>query len=250
MTPFLTAHWRNLIMLNYACPVAVLEPLAPAGTTLDLWNDEALISVVGFLFDDTRIRGIPVPFHRTFEEVNLRFYVRRIVNDETRRGVVFVRELVPRRAIATVARLAYNEPYLAVRMGHHASLDHTAGGDVSYTWHHAGVEFTLRAAVSGAPTQAAPGSEAEFITEHYWGYTRQRDGSTLEYHVEHPRWNVWHASSARFDGDAEQLYGAAFARLLTSPAQSAFVADGSPVRVHAGRPLGLRSHSPALPRRP
>ena len=122
--PFLTARWESLLLLNYECPASLLEPLVPKGTTLDPWPGTPLISLVGFMFRDTRVRGIALPGHRTFEEVNLRFYVRRETPDgEVRRAVVFIRELVPRRIIATVARVLYNEPYLAVPMSHRLDLD-------------------------------------------------------------------------------------------------------------------------------
>src|SRR6185437_11165669 len=103
---FLSAVWRQLAMLNYRVDPALLAPYLPAGTTLDLWRGDAFISVVGLLFDDTRVLHVPIPFHITFPEVNLRCYVRREVGGETRRGVVFIRELVPRAAIAFVARAA------------------------------------------------------------------------------------------------------------------------------------------------
>src|SRR6187402_115091 len=110
--PFLTARWENLVLLNYSCPTELLEPLVPNGTELDLWNGEALVSLVGFMFRETRVLGVPIPFHVNFEEVNLRFYVRRTTpSGELRRAVVFVRELVPRHAIAALARWIYNEPY-------------------------------------------------------------------------------------------------------------------------------------------
>ena len=156
-----------------------------------------------------------------------------------RRAVVFVRELVPRRAIAAVARWRYNEPYLAVPMSSTVALDPRTGGRATYRWRHAGRAFALSASVSGPAAPLAPGSEAEFITEHYWGYTRQRDGSTLEYEVVHPPWAVWTADDAHFSGEADRLYGAAFAGILAGPPQSAFVALGSPVAVHAGRRLDL-----------
>src|SRR6476469_9717658 len=107
---FLTASWEHLVLLNYRCPSELLGPFVPAGTELDRWQGETLVSLVGFLSSDTRLLGVPVPFHRTFEEVNLRFYVRRAI-PEHRRAVVFIRELVPRRAVAAVARALYNEPY-------------------------------------------------------------------------------------------------------------------------------------------
>jgi len=238
MRPFLTARWESLVLLNYACPRALLEPLVPAGTRLDPWDGETLISLVGFLFRDTRVRGLAVPFHTTFEEVNLRFYVlRETLGGERRRGVVFIREIVPRAAIAFVARAIYGEPYTAVPMSHAVALDPNTGGSAEYRWSHAGGEFPLAATALGAARASLVGSEAEFITEHYWGYTRRRDGHTAEYRVEHPRWALWSAPSASFSGPAASLYGPAFAEILSSPPRSAFVAVGSDVAVYPGRRL-------------
>ncbi len=226
------------MLANYPCRREWLEPLVPAGTELDSWHGETLVSLVGFLFTDTRLLGVPVPFHRTFEEVNLRFYVRRPGADGAmRRAVVFIRELVPRPAIAWTARWTYNEPYLAVPMSHQIALTAETGGEVEYAWRHRGVAFRLHAAVEGPARPLAPGSEAEFITEHYWGYTRQRDGSTVEYRVTHPPWNVATAAEASLDVDVAALYGPAFADALAGPPASAFLADGSPITVY--RPTRL-----------
>ena len=233
--PFLTARWESLVFLNYACPTGLLAPLVPSGTELDAWQGDTLVSLVGFLFADTRLRGVPVPGHRTFEEVNLRFYVRRTTPaGEHRRAVVFIRELVPRPAIAAVARWTYNEPYLAVPMSHDIALDPHTGGRVGYHWRHKGAEYRLAASVTGPARPLAPGSEAEFVTEHYWGYTRQRDGGTLEYEVQHPSWAVWSDAEASFAGPAHALYGDDFGQILSSPPRSAFVAVGSAVAVMAG----------------
>jgi uncharacterized protein YqjF (DUF2071 family) len=238
--PFLTARWEDLVLLNYSCPAEILEPLVPSGTVLDRWHGDALVSLVGFMFKDTRVLGLAIPFHRTFEEVNLRFYVRRTAaGGEIRRAVVFVRELVPRQAIATIARRLYNEPYVAVAMSHESALARQNGGSTSYSWSYRGEPFELKATVFGASALPAPGSEAEFITEHYWGYTRQRDGGTLEYRVEHPTWQVWDAASASFSGRAALLYGSAFGAVLSVPPRSAFVALGSDVTVRRGRRLEL-----------
>jgi uncharacterized protein len=234
--PFLTARWEHLVLLNYPCPRAWLEPLVPAGTELDAWHGQTLVSLVGFLFTDTRLKGVPIPFHRTFEEVNLRFYVRRRDREGVdRRAVVFIRELVPRAAIAITARWTYNEPYLTVPMTHDIRLDAAHGGTVRYGWSHRGARFTIDAHVEGPAQALVAGSAAEFITEHYWGYTRQRDGGTLEYEVVHPSWHVWTAPRANFEGDATRLYGSRFASLLREPPLSAVVALGSPVEVHVGQ---------------
>jgi uncharacterized protein YqjF (DUF2071 family) len=236
--PFLTARWEDLVLLNYVCPALVLEPLVPSGTVLDSWRGEALVSLVGFLFRDIRVRGVLIPFHQTFEEVNLRFYVRRhMPNGEVRRAVVFIRELVPRAAIAAMARWVYNEPYLTVAMDHRSSLSEAAGGSVTYSWSFRGQPFTLDATVSGPARELPRGSEAEFITEHYWGYTRQRNGDTLEYRVEHPPWRVWEAPLTRFSGSSATLYGALFGAILSGEPRSAFVAAGSEVAVRRGQPV-------------
>ena len=232
---FLTGEWRYLAMLNYRVDPALLAPYVPRGTALDSWRGHAYVSVVGFLFRDTRVLGVPVPWHRTFEEVNLRLYVRREVAGEVRRAVTFIRELVPRRAIAAVARLAYNEPYVARPMRHH--LGPVAGPDgapaeVRYGWRQPSGWGELAVTPTGAAAPIAPGSEAEFITEHYWGYTRQRGGGTVEYHVTHPRWRAWAVSRATLAADLEGLYGRGLAAALSRPPDSAFLAEGSRIAVH------------------
>ena len=237
---FLTAEWRYLAMLNYEIAPAVLRAFVPAGTELDTWAGRTLVSVVGFRFLNTRVLGIPVPLHRNFDEVNLRFYVRRAGPEGWRRAVVFVRELVPRSAIAWIARLAYNEPYRAVPMRHTvamAAAHDGGGGTVQYEWRHRGQWHRLATANSGPPALPQLGSEAEFITEHYWGYTAQRDGGAKEYRVAHPQWAVWTVARASLDCDAAALYGAPFAEALSGPPCSAFVATGSEVSVSRGRRL-------------
>lgn len=232
MRTFLTAEWHDLAMLNYAVDAALLQPFVPRGTELDTFEGRTFVSLVGFRFLDTRVLGVPVPWHRNFEEVNLRFYVRRQLQHELRRAVTFIRELVPRPMIATVARLTYNEPYRYLPMRHVIGRDaEGAPRSVEYSWMLGRDQAGFHVTADGAGAEPAEGSEAEFITEHYWGYTRQRDGSTVEYRVEHPRWRVWPATTSRVFGDLSAVYGEDFARVLERPAASAFIADGSPVRV-------------------
>jgi hypothetical protein len=224
-------------MLNYDVDAALLEPRVPRGTSLDRWQGRVLASVVGFRFLHTRVRGVPIPFHRNFEEVNLRFYVRRLTDDgEARRGVVFVREIVPRAAIAYTANLVYNEPYLALPMRSTAPVGDTdAPGRVAYEWRIGARWNALSARATGAPAIPSRASEAEFVTEHYWGYTRQRDGGTVEYEVAHPPWRVWPASAPTLDADVSTLYGAGLAAALAKPPVSAYIAEGSRVIVHRPR---------------
>jgi uncharacterized protein len=227
--PFLTAEWRYLVMLNYQIDPAALRPLVPPGTELDFFEGTTFVSVVGFRFLNTKVRGWTVPFHRDFEEVNLRFYVRRRVAGEWRRGVVFIRELVPRWAIAWVARTCYGEPYRSLPMRHEIGV---SGGEVNveYGWCRRGTWESVRAAGVGSAQPIANGSLEEFITEHYWGYTARRHTCT-EYQVEHPHWRVWQATEATLCANVTELYGHQFADSLAVPPASAFIADGSPVNV-------------------
>ncbi len=229
MKKFLTAEWQQLAMLNYKIDPVILQPFVPRGTELDYWQGDAFISMVGFWFCQAKILGIPIPFHQNFEEVNLRFYVRRKAEDGWRRGVVFIKEIVPRFAIAAVARICYNENYQAMPMRHKIQ-----DGLVEYGWHSNNKWNSLQVKTSGKPHSLVPESTEEFITEHYWGYAKQRNGSTVEYRVEHPSWQVWRVSEAKLICDVEKLYGNQFNEFLNTLPASAFLAQGSPVTVYRG----------------
>ena len=230
--PFLRAEWRSLLMLNYEIDPALVRPWVPPGLEIDFRDGRTYVSLVGFVFLDTRVKGVAIPFHRDFEEVNLRCYVRREVAGELRRGVVFVKEIVPRRAIAWIARAVYGENYVAASMSHRIE-----GTEVRYGWRFRGDENHLRATRLGEPTPAAPGSEQEFIAEHYWGYTARAGGRTLEYRVEHPPWRIWKTEDVDVRVSVTELYGPEFVEPLAARPASAFVAEGSPVTVYQGRPL-------------
>lgn len=224
---FLQAQWRHLAMVNYEVDPDLLAPLVPLGTVLDQFDGRCLVSLVGLLFLDVRVRGRRVPFHTRFEEVNLRFYVRR----EGRRAVTFVRELVPLPAVALTARRRYGERYSSVPMRHRVS-----NLAIEYEWRFGGRWQGLRLAPEPDSALPGPGSEEEFITEHYWGYAATRRG-TVEYEVVHPRWHVSRAAP-EVDCDAERLYGPGFAAALAAAPRSAFVAGGSEVAVMPGRLVG------------
>jgi uncharacterized protein len=229
MKSFLTARWSYLTMLNFAVDPELLAPLVPAGTELDFHEGQTFCSVVGFLFLDTRVFGLPIPLHRNFEEVNLRFYLRQKSPEGWRRGVAFVRELVPKRAIAWTAQLFYGEPYLALPM--RSKIVHRDGHlAVEYGWQRKTKSEFLRMTASGEPQPAAAGSREEFITEHYWGFTA-RGARTSQYQVEHARWKLWRAESWKLQADVATLYGEQFVGPLSAQPISAFIADGSFVEV-------------------
>lgn len=239
---FLTATWKNLALLNYVVDPDLLKPYVPAGTELDLWDGQAYISLVGFQFHDVRLRGWRIPFHRHFDEVNLRFYVRRWYAGQWRRGVTFIKEIAPRWAVVFVARWIYNEQYVTLPLTSAIQVpqpDNEFHGHVRYAWKWSGRWNAMEASPSGTAVALRPGTPEEFILEHYWGYSRQRDGSTMEYEVEHPAWRIWTTDRASFTGDVSTLYGAEFGRVLQTPPAFAVVAEGSPIVVRRG--LRVRS---------
>jgi uncharacterized protein YqjF (DUF2071 family) len=232
---FLSTEWRDLLMLNYESDPALLQRFVPRGTELDSFDGITYISVVGLRFARTKLFGsLAIPFHKDFDEVNLRIYVRRNEAGELRRGVVFIKEIVSLPLITFVARTVYGENYATMPLRHSIQLG-PAGGSVEYSWESQGRSFFICGAASGVPARAKAGSLEQFISEHYFGYTARRDGSTLEYRVTHEPWNIWGADNGVFEGDAAILYGAEFGRALARAPRSAFIADGSPVLVHAPR---------------
>lgn len=235
MKPFLTAEWLNLAMANYEVEPATLLPYLPPKTELDTFNDICYVSLVAFRFYNTRVRGIAIPFHTNFEEINLRFYVRFKQNNEWKRGVVFIKEIVPRFAITFVANAFYQERYQT--MPTWSSVTQLPESLlVKYRWGRRLInEITVNASSEGKPI--AEGSEEEFITEHYWGYARQKNNTTKEYKVEHPRWNVCPVTGYNIVCDFEGLYGETFGFLQKSRPRSVLLAQGSAITVFNGNKI-------------
>ena len=234
MSTFLTAEWRKLIMVQYEVAPATLAPYLPSGLELDLFAGRCYVSLVAFLFDRVRVRGLAIPLHTRFEEINLRFYVvRREVDGSVKRGVVFVREFVPRRAIALIANSLYDEPYETLPTGHRIEAAPTQLS-VAYSWTLGNRSHSVHVQAEPTPMDIAPGSEEEFITEHYWGYTRRRKGSTSAYQVAHPRWQTYPVRQHAVAADFSLLYGSAFAALNQQQPASVLLAEGSAVSVSTG----------------
>ena len=219
-------------MLNYVVDPEVLAPHVPRGTELETHGGRHFISLVGFLFLDTRLFGLPAFFHRNFEEVNLRFYVRRRVGEESRAGVVFIRELVPLPLVSEVARLAYNESYRTVPMQHRLVETNGRLQSVEYQFGRPRDQCRLAVHVNGDAREVQAGSDEHFLSDRGWGYTRQRDGGTIEYRVEHPNWRVWSDARCELDGPLGEFYDAPFADILSGVTASASVSEGSAVAVH------------------
>jgi uncharacterized protein len=231
---FLSAEWRDLVLLNYEVDPDLLSRHVPLGTLLDSFEGRTYVSLVGFQFRKTKLLGcLSVPFHANFDEVNLRFYVRRKGGNGDRRGVVFIAEVVPRHAIAVTARLAYGENYSCLPMKHRieaSGLEKT----IAYQWQTRDGWCGLSAQTVGLPSRPQEGSLEQFITEHFWGYSMRRGGGCVEYHVAHDPWRVWASVEGGFEGETGALYGNELATVLKRRPDSAFVAEGSPVTVFTG----------------
>ncbi|MBK9331316.1 MAG: DUF2071 domain-containing protein [Ignavibacteria bacterium] len=232
---FLQAEWRKLIIANYSIDRKLLNKYLPRGTELDLWNETCYVSLVGFMFLNTKVKGVKIPFHINFEEVNLRFYVRYKHDREWRRGVVFIKEIVSKPALTLVANAVYGENYETMPMSH----SWTTADDnltVEYKWKK-GRWNSLKIITGNVSSLIKENSEEEFITEHYWGYTKVSDEKTSEYGVEHPRWEVYKTKDFFIDVDFGNIYGEEFDFLSSQKPESVFLAEGSEIKVKSGRQI-------------
>jgi uncharacterized protein YqjF (DUF2071 family) len=232
-TGLLSAEWRDLVMISYEVDPLLLVQYVPGGTSLDFHGGRALVSVVGLRLLNTHVAGVPVPFHHDLEQVNFRFYVWRQTRTELRRGVVFIKEIVPNSSMTLGARLFFNENYVSAPMRH--QVMHAEQGCASYEWLAAGRWNRISAKQHGTPRRVEPGSLETFIKDRPWGYSRQRDGSTLEYYVEHPAWDIWPATDAVLDCEVGEVFGRQFVATLSRDPASAFIAVGSETTLYPGR---------------
>jgi uncharacterized protein len=232
---FLHAEWRKLAIINYPIDKSILQKHLPNKTELDIWNDTCYVSLVGFMFKNTKLKGVKVPFHVDFEEVNLRFYVRYNDQGNWKRGVVFIKEIVPKPTLTFVANTLYKENYTTMPMKHSwiHNDDHLA---VTYKWKKKQWN-AVEVIADKTSFLVEKDSEEEFITEHYWGYTKISDTQTSEYQVEHPRWEVYPTKEYKINVDFEDVYGKEFGFLSTEVPRSVFLAEGSQILVRKGRKL-------------
>lgn len=230
MTNFLKADWENLIMANYAVPEKVLLPYLPMGCELDLYKGSAYASLVGFMFKNTRLFQIPIPWLGTFEEINLRFYVTRKEGDKLKRGVVFINETIPYKAVAWVANKLYKEHYTAIPTRNSIMLNKTKK-QINYQWKIDETWNNIYVEASTEKQAMAEGSFEEFIFEHYYGYTKTDARKTEEYQIDHARWDLNKVSSYNINCAFEKMYGEDFSFLNTAQPDSVFLAEGSSVAV-------------------
>jgi uncharacterized protein YqjF (DUF2071 family) len=233
---FLKAEWRKLAIANYSVDEKLLHKYLPAGTELDLWNGKCFVSLVGFMFVNTKLLGIKIPFHTNFEEVNLRFYVKRFENGEWKRGVVFIKEIVPKSALTFVANTIYNENYETMPMSHLWKIEQE-GQVVEYKWRHKAKWNSFKVLASLDKFNIEANSETEFITEHYWGYAKVNEKRSNEYEVTHPKWEVYNVKDYEIDVDFNLVYGEEFVLLNDIKPDSVMLAEGSEITVENKRSI-------------
>jgi uncharacterized protein YqjF (DUF2071 family) len=233
---FLKAEWRKLALANYVIDKNLLVKYLPAGTELDLWNGNCYVSLVGFMFVNTKLLGIKIPFHSHFEEVNLRFYVKRLEDGEWKRGVVFVKEIVPKRALSFVANAVYKENYETLPMKHYWGSEN-GKRIVRYKWKKNKEWNSIEIEASIESIKIEPNSEIEFITEHYWGYAKVNEKKSNEYEVTHPKWEVYNVTDYEINVDFGAVYGAEFEVLNTVSPNSVMLAEGSEITVEGKRTI-------------
>jgi uncharacterized protein YqjF (DUF2071 family) len=235
MANFLKAEWRKLVMFNYAIDPAWLQPYVPPHTEMDFWNQTCYVSLVGFMFLNTKIKGIKIPLHVNFEEINLRFYVKyQEKNQPPKRGVVFIKEIVPKPMITLVANTLYREHYITLPMDHTWNLNETEL-KVHYSLKKNKTRFHFGVTAKNEPLPLVNGSEAEFITEHFWGYAKWDEHTSNEYEVGHPRWFTYPIISSEINFDFQTIYGDPFSFLNHAKPVSIYLAEGSEIFVNKGK---------------
>lgn len=235
----LTAEWRHLAFLNYVVDPTLLAPHLPAGVELDSYNGEHYLSVVGLLFQKLKLLGISLPDHQSFAQINCQFYVRRKKGKGWRRGVTFLRQIIPQELTAKVGRAVGRGNYLRTPTHHEisfegGSVDHMgrpiSDGVVKYGWGE-GESERLEMRTTGLPQPTGFGPQEQFLSQRLWSYTA-RGPRTIEMRVEHPEWFYWEAGSTSLAADPESLGAGVFAEILKAPPESAFLAKGSKVLLH------------------
>ena len=227
---FLNAEWRKLAIANYVIDPVVLKKYVPAGTEIDLWKDKCYVSLIGFMFLNTKLLGVKIPFHTNFEEVNLRFYVKRLENNTWKRGVVFIKEIVPKPALTFIANTIYKEHYETLPMKH-SWEENSLNRTVSYLWKKNKIwhSFTVQATLNSSEIKSY--SETEFITEHYWGYAKVTDSKTNEYEVTHPKWKQYLVTHSEINVDFGAVYGTDFEFINRLKPNSVMLIEGSEITV-------------------
>ena len=215
---------------HYEVNPEVLKAYVPAGTELDFFEGKCYVSLVGFMFLNTKLLGVKIPFHKNFEEVNLRFYVKHKVGNEIKRGVVFIKEIVPKRALTFVANTIYKENYVTLPMSHKWE-ENKSTFSIEYSWElHKKLNY-IKVISDKNGVEIRKHSKTEFIAEHYWGYSKGSKKETTEYEVKHIKWKNYLVKEFQVSVDFEANYGLDFCFLNNKKPDSVMLLEGSEISV-------------------
>jgi uncharacterized protein YqjF (DUF2071 family) len=231
MKVFLKAKWENIIMANYQIEPELLMPFLPKGVSLDLYNGKAYVSLVGFMFKNTKLFNVPIPFFGSFEEINLRFYVFRKEANELKRGVVFINETIPYHLVAWIANKLYKEHYTVVPTKHHL-INTSESNYIKFEWFLQKKWNSISVDFDSTTQSLKTDSLEKFIYEHYYGYTKINEHQTEEYQLNHPSWKTHEVSDYKIDCDFEAMYGKSFSILNQTQPSSVYIAKGSEVAIY------------------
>ena len=226
---FLRANWENLIMANYEMEPTALEPYLPKGVELDFYNNKTYVSLVGFMFKKTRLFGVPIPFFGSFEEINLRFYVKKIEDGKIKKGVVFINETVPFKIVALLANKLYKEHYISIPTKN--SIEISEHKHIKYEWNINDKWNSITVKSDTNKYKIEQSTIEEFIFERYFGFTKISASSTQEYKIRHPKWMTHKILDRHIDCDFKSMYGDAFSGLNNQTPDSIIIAEGSQVSV-------------------
>lgn len=227
---FLKANWENLIMANYEVEPSILKSYIPKGVELDFYKYKTYISLVGFMFKKTSLFGVPIPLFGSFEEINLRFYVRKIEGKKIKKGVVFVNETVPFKIVALLANKLYKEHYISIPTKNNINIG--VHKYINYEWKMKDKWNSISVQSDTNKYKIEPSSMEEFIFERYFGFTKLSSNSTQEYGIHHPKWMTNKILNKKIDCDFGLMYGDAFSSLNYQAPSSIFIAEGSQVSVN------------------
>ena len=228
---FLRSNWLRLASANYIIEPHLLDKYIPKGTVLEEHNGKHYVSLVAFRYSQTRLLNIQVPFHTNFEEINLRFYVKRKIAPHVWRSeVAFTKLFFPKTALTFVAKHIYKENYETKRMRHNWSENDrqllTSYGLKKNRWH----DFELMTEKESNVIDAH--SSEAFFSKHYWGTSQINDNSCTIYKIEHPEWKVFRVNDWKINFDFNKVFGSEFKHLTDNKPESVYLYDGSEVVVH------------------
>ncbi|MDT0676041.1 YqjF family protein [Autumnicola musiva] len=221
----LTCEWKKLAFANYIVSPKILESYLPKYTEIDFFHGKCFVSLVGFQFKNVAVGGIKIPFHTSFEEVNLRFYVKHFNGKEWRQGVVFISEIVDKISLTILANNLLHESYQNMPM-RHTEEKFAEFNKYGYFWRKENEWQHFKVSADKNPLNVDKNSETEFLIQRLWGYGKHSEKVTNEYHVVHPLWQVYKVKNYSIKADFK-LFGNDFSHLNNAKPHSIILAEGS-----------------------